>query len=1114
MSTKRLLASLLALLMLFSLLPAAALAEEPEALPPRDESQDNLYDGFYLIGSITDWQPRDAYRMLWNSYDESYGVEYALTCTLNVGDELKVVNVEGGAIKTWYPDPGDNYVVDAAHAGEKIVYFRMQYQSDWAAFGGYIMIDDPPPPQQYHVSTYVNSTVHGTLSVSPEDAYEGDIVTITATPDEGYFLQYIEANSISKVDDTTFTFVMPGYDTTVYATFKIAPGYYFDNTNRIIPDYYVPEEAFSPSDSPFGEWERETTLTEGNYLDVYAVYAPVYAGDRTGYSWVSNTMKLTYSSASNRPSVTAEQAGHAMIFLTETEREGYTKAVHTQKTYIDPSFTWDCWIIVKNFHAITVEAAANGSVTADLTEAYEGQTVQLAATPAEGYRLDSFIVLDAEGVEVPVEDGCFAMPDAHVTVTASFVSEAAATFTVTVDPNIENGTVVADKDSAAEGETVNLTVTPAEGYELETLAVTDADNNPVELNGSSFVMPASSVTVTATFVLLPPPTFTITVAANIENGTVTADKETALEGETVILTVTPDPGYELGSLSVTDANGSPVELDGTSFVMPAASVTVTASFVARMYTITVVGSAEGCTVVADKQTAQVTETVTITVTNDNDHRLHSITAEDADGNPVLLTKIQYSNTKYTFEMPAADVTVTAVTKAVYDLRVGATQVDSLNMADVLGDGTVSYDPASHTLTMTSPTPAYLEQYSTGWVSSGMPELIINAPNGLSFSDPVGSISYAVSTYNNGDLIINGDVALDMPYSNGIYSLGALTVNGNITGSVNAFILFGNTSVTVNGNVNAANNDYIRAVYCAVGDIEINGDFTGNGNGIDANAGSISVTGSVSIATSTTADNYGLKAAGSISVGGSFSFTGKAAYAAYAGQNFSCGGDVTVVNTQAQGICANAGTITVVGGTWDVQARSNPLKAAVGITIPATHAITAPAGGAVTQLNDFYVVTEADGETPATRVVIEEASAEAITVTFDAGEGSVDPPSVLVIPGEAIGELPVPVREGWKFLGWFEAPAETLLAAGQGTAVTAESVFNEDSIIYAHWRLPGDINGDGTVSNKDVTRLQRWLKYHNVDVVEFNLDVNGDGSVSNKDLTRLQRYLKYHDVEIF
>ncbi|MBR3474405.1 MAG: hypothetical protein IKH34_05005 [Oscillospiraceae bacterium] len=62
-------------------------------------------------------------------------------------------------------------------------------------------------------------------------------------------------------------------------------------------------------------------------------------------------------------------------------------------------------------------------------------------------------------------------------------------------------------------------------------------------------------------------------------------------------------------------------------------------------------------------------------------------------------------------------------------------------------------------------------------------------------------------------------------------------------------------------------------------------------------------------------------------------------------------------------------------------------------------------------------------------------------------------------------------------------------------------------------VPGDINGDGKVNNKDVTRLQRYLKGAAVDVNEAALDVNGDGKVNNKDLTRLQRYVKGADVEI-
>ena len=63
-------------------------------------------------------------------------------------------------------------------------------------------------------------------------------------------------------------------------------------------------------------------------------------------------------------------------------------------------------------------------------------------------------------------------------------------------------------------------------------------------------------------------------------------------------------------------------------------------------------------------------------------------------------------------------------------------------------------------------------------------------------------------------------------------------------------------------------------------------------------------------------------------------------------------------------------------------------------------------------------------------------------------------------------------------------------------------------------IPGDINGDGVVNNKDLTRLQRYLKGQNVEVQEAALDVNGDGKINNKDASRLQRYLRHGDVEIY
>ena len=145
----------------------------------------------------------------------------------------------------------------------------------------------------------------------------------------------------------------------------------------------------------------------------------------------------------------------------------------------------------------------------------------------------------------------------------------------------ENGTVTADKAEAAEGETVTLTVTPAEDYQLATLAVmngeTEVETTTTE-TGATFVMPAAAVTVTATFT--PIPTYAITVA-EAENGTVTADKQTAKAGETVTLTVTPAEDYQLASLTVmngeTEVETTTTET-GATFVMPAAAVAVTATF--------------------------------------------------------------------------------------------------------------------------------------------------------------------------------------------------------------------------------------------------------------------------------------------------------------------------------------------------------------------------------------------------------------------------------------------------------------------------------------------------------------------------------------------------------
>ncbi|MBO7529083.1 MAG: chitobiase/beta-hexosaminidase C-terminal domain-containing protein [Bacteroidales bacterium] len=65
----------------------------------------------------------------------------------------------------------------------------------------------------------------------------------------------------------------------------------------------------------------------------------------------------------------------------------------------------------------------------------------------------------------------------------------------------------------------------------------------------------------------------------MEHGTVTADPISTYYYQNVTLTVTPDEGYELGTLSVVDGNNDPVTVTNNSFKMPDSDATVSATFV-------------------------------------------------------------------------------------------------------------------------------------------------------------------------------------------------------------------------------------------------------------------------------------------------------------------------------------------------------------------------------------------------------------------------------------------------------------------------------------------------------------------------------------------------------
>ena len=217
----------------------------------------------------------------------------------------------------------------------------------------------------------------------------------------------------------------------------------------------------------------------------------------------------------------------------------------------------------------------NGSGTSATVTA--GDEVTLAATANSGYRFVGWM----EGDQTVSTDTTYAFQaSSNRSLTAKFEK----VYTVTVNAS-GGGTATADKNTAAAGEAVTLTATPDSGYHFTGWTSSDGVTFAnASSESTTFTMPAGDVTVTAGFTRISsgPTTYAVT-APDVENGTVRVSPSRASRGTTVTITVTPDEGYELESLTVLDSRDNEITLtdkgDGKyTFTMPSGRVTVEASF--------------------------------------------------------------------------------------------------------------------------------------------------------------------------------------------------------------------------------------------------------------------------------------------------------------------------------------------------------------------------------------------------------------------------------------------------------------------------------------------------------------------------------------------------------
>ena len=558
-------------------------------------------------------------------------------------------------------------------------------------------------------------TENGDFSISMNSGYMNDEVEIYPSPADGYVVDQVTVTAQDgtqlQVDNWVdrYHFVMPASDVTVAVTFRaltisyeIHWGITPEGSTSWAEDHVIPMTkrddggwvAINQSMPDRSEFKVVKKSQDGDNAPVYTWYG----AQADGMYWITPD-KLGFEIQ------LGSEQGYNNLYFPEGGNFTFNFNPTNNRLAVTGSVMYD----------ITYSVGPGGTVTADKTQAAAQEEVTVTVTPDPGYEIDVLKIV-YEGLmpdgtptglhyEYPIENGHFSMPAADVQIYATFKLK---DYTITLLGGQPAHATVTVPATAHLGEEVTVTVEPELGYEVElmqyTFEVILPDGTPTGMHNTNtiengkFTMPAADVTLSVTIKKID---YTITVAQT-QNGTVEAPA-TANYGDEVTLTVTPAPGYELETLTYTVEGGEPMPIENNKFVMPAANVTINATFkevVVEYYYTTV---EEVNCLVTDNGNGRAPEgaTVSMRIVVDSGNKLKEVIVNKitGEGPEEVETPIEFTTTPVegsndvdlTFVMPAADVEVHAICANAYSVNVvvGEHGNATANMAEAYQGETVT-----------------------------------------------------------------------------------------------------------------------------------------------------------------------------------------------------------------------------------------------------------------------------------------------------------------------------------------------------------------------------------------------------------------------------------------
>ena len=318
----------------------------------------------------------------------------------------------------------------------------------------------------------------------------------------------------------------------------------------------------------------DTVLASSIDVDDDGSYTLTYDTKNQDLSIGDNTLTVSYGGSSSLKPSTAE-----VTVTLEKKNVTATLEGTTSKTYDGTTAAPAGLTIALTGVLEGNEVTAAGTIAYDTKDVGDNKTITASNLTLTGADAGYYNLMSND---IKENTGSITAAALGGTVTITGTAQYGQQLTASYDPVHEeeavsyqwnrNGEIISGATSATytltaedAGQTITVTATAVDSN--HTGSVTSA---PVTVEVTQYTPPAN-------------PNYRVDIPTP-ENGTITANPAAAKAGTEVTLTVTPEEGYEVGDVTVTDRFGDAVEVtanpDGTyTFTMPNGQVTVEVTFV-------------------------------------------------------------------------------------------------------------------------------------------------------------------------------------------------------------------------------------------------------------------------------------------------------------------------------------------------------------------------------------------------------------------------------------------------------------------------------------------------------------------------------------------------------